>query len=75
MVDVLADDAVNEQPLVLEKRDLGPLTILFGKENGKYPHGNSLLITGTDKTAIVDPCLGVVAVSYTHLTLPTIYSV
>jgi glyoxylase-like metal-dependent hydrolase (beta-lactamase superfamily II) len=61
VVDVLADDAVNEQPLVLEKRDLGPLTILFGKENGKYPHGNSLLITGTDKTAIVDPCLGVVA--------------
>ena len=66
MVDVVADKTASDESLVLEEpvleeRALGPLTILFGKENGKYPHGNSLVITGTDKTAIVDPCLGVVA--------------
>lgn len=41
-------------------RHIGPITILFGYENGKYPHGNSFLIRGEKQTAIVDPCLGVV---------------
>ena len=45
----------------LVDRKLGPLTILFGVENGKYPQGNSLLVKGTKKTAIIDPSLGVVA--------------
>ncbi|MBD3648000.1 MAG: MBL fold metallo-hydrolase [Pseudomonadales bacterium] len=41
-------------------RDIGPVRILFGYDNGKYPHGNSFLIRGGEQTAIVDPCLGVV---------------
>lgn len=41
-------------------RQIGPLTILFGVENGKYPHGNSLLVKGTEKSVIIDPSLGVV---------------
>lgn len=49
------------EPADLVDRSLGPLTILFGHENGKYPHGNSLVIRGADRSVIVDPCLGVVA--------------
>ena len=45
----------------LVDRDIGPLTILFGYENGKNPQGNSLLIRGSTQTVLVDPCLGVVA--------------
>jgi glyoxylase-like metal-dependent hydrolase (beta-lactamase superfamily II) len=43
-------------------RDLqiGPITILFGYQNGKYPQGNSLLVTGRNETVIIDPCLGVI---------------
>ena len=48
-------------PADLIDRHIGPLTILFGYENGKYPHGNSLLIRGSNQAVIVDPCLGVVA--------------
>ncbi len=42
-------------------RDIGPITILFGLENGKYPYGNSFTVTGTEQSVIVDPCLGIVA--------------
>ncbi|MDP7577891.1 MAG: MBL fold metallo-hydrolase, partial [Pseudomonadales bacterium] len=42
-------------------RDIGPMTILFGVENGKYPQGNSLLIQGGDKTVMIDPCLGIIS--------------
>jgi glyoxylase-like metal-dependent hydrolase (beta-lactamase superfamily II) len=45
----------------LEERSMGPVTVLFGFEHGKYPYGNSLLVRGTQKTAIIDPSLGVVA--------------
>jgi len=45
----------------LQQRQIGPLTILFGKDNGKYPQGNSLLIQGSRSSAIIDPSLGVVA--------------
>lgn len=31
------------------------VTVLTGTANGKYPAGNSLLVRGTDHTAIVDP--------------------
>ena len=41
-------------------RQLGPLTILFGVDNGKYPQGNSLLVTGANKSALIDPSLGIV---------------
>ena len=40
---------------------IGPLTVLYGYDNGKYPQGNSLLVRGRDETAIIDPSLGVVA--------------
>ena len=57
----MVEEVLNVEAVALKEKEIGPLTILFGKENGKYPHGNSLLIKGSKKTAIVDPCLGVVA--------------
>jgi len=42
-------------------KKLGPLTILFGVENGKYPQGNSLLVEGSQKTVLIDPSLGIVS--------------
>ena len=45
----------------LVDREIGPLTIMFGHENGKYPDGNSVLVKGEKETVIFDPCLGVVA--------------
>ncbi len=51
----------NIDPSTLVERQIGPVTVLFGYENGKYPYGNSCLIVGTRQSAIVDPCLGVVA--------------
>lgn len=38
---------------------LGDITILFGEANGRYPDGNSLLVSGRDQTLLVDPSLGV----------------
>lgn len=40
-------------------RSYGPVTVLFGQGDGRYPDGNSLLITGTDRTLLVDPSLTV----------------
>lgn len=48
-------------PQTLEQRDIGPLTVLFGFENGKYPYGNSLLVRGEKRQAMIDPGLGMVA--------------
>lgn len=48
-------------PTDLVNQEIGPVTVLFGYEQGKYPYGNSLLIRGADQTAIIDPCLGVIA--------------
>lgn len=42
-------------------RSFGPVTVLVGDKNGKYPQGNSLLIRGSGTTAIVDPSMAVVA--------------
>ena len=44
----------------LENLQLGRVTVLFGRNRGKYPEGNSLLVEGADRTAIIDPSLGVV---------------
>ena len=44
----------------LTERVIGPLTILFGRENGKYPQGNTLVVKGQEKTVMIDPSLGVV---------------
>lgn len=54
------NSSVDNSKEMLVDKELGPLTILFGKDNGKYPQGNSLVIKGRDKTAIIDPNLGVV---------------
>lgn len=45
----------------LESRQVGPVTVLFGFENGKYPYGNSFVVKGNTQSVMVDPCLGVVA--------------
>jgi glyoxylase-like metal-dependent hydrolase (beta-lactamase superfamily II) len=45
---------------VLEDRQLGHVTVLFGARGGKYPHGNSLLVRGSAETLIIDPSLSVI---------------
>jgi len=45
--------------------DLGPATVLTGVERGKYPHGNSVLITGTNERVLIDPSLTVAALGRT----------
>jgi glyoxylase-like metal-dependent hydrolase (beta-lactamase superfamily II) len=41
-------------------RPLGRVTVLGGERDGKYPHGNSLLITGSEETVVIDPSLSLV---------------
>src|SRR5262245_49935230 len=41
-------------------RTLGHVTVLFGERGGKYPHGNSLLVSGSEQTLIIDPSLSLV---------------
>lgn len=55
-----ADNPSAIDPASLAEREIGPVTILFGFENGKYPFGNSMLVRGEQQTAIIDPCLGVI---------------
>ncbi|HBZ72538.1 MAG TPA: MBL fold metallo-hydrolase [Deltaproteobacteria bacterium] len=43
-----------------EDRSLGRTTVLFGERGGRYPHGNSLLVVGSEETLIIDPSLGVI---------------
>ena len=40
--------------------DLGPVTVLTGLKAGAYPHGNSVLVQGAERTALLDPSLTVV---------------
>jgi glyoxylase-like metal-dependent hydrolase (beta-lactamase superfamily II) len=48
----------------VERRLLGPhTTVLVGERAGKYPHGNSLLVTGRDASLLVDPSLTVAALA------------
>ncbi len=44
-------------------RDLsvGRVTVLAGDNEGRYPHGNSVVIRGTEATAIIDPSQSLVA--------------
>ena len=37
----------------------GGVTLLASPEGGRYPSGNSLLISGTDRTVLVDPSIEV----------------
>ncbi|MDJ0785868.1 MAG: MBL fold metallo-hydrolase [Myxococcota bacterium] len=41
-------------------REIGHTTVLFGAKQGKYPHGNSLLVRGAEHSAIIDPSLAVI---------------
>lgn len=45
--------------MTLRDQELGPVTVLFGEDDGKYPDGNSLLVRGAEETLIIDPALGV----------------
>jgi glyoxylase-like metal-dependent hydrolase (beta-lactamase superfamily II) len=38
-------------------RVLGRTTVLGGERAGKYPHGNSLLVRGSEETVLIDPSL------------------
>jgi len=38
---------------------LGRSTVLVGERAGKYPHGNSLLVEGTEETMLIDPSVAV----------------
>lgn len=40
-------------------RRYGPVTVLFGQGEGRYPDGNSLLVHGADTTLLIDPSLTV----------------
>lgn len=40
-----------------EDRSFGGATVLTGQRGGKYPHGNSLLVQGSNETIVVDPSL------------------
>lgn len=41
-------------------RTLGAVTILGGERGGRYPHGNSMLVAGTEETLLVDPSLSLI---------------
>jgi glyoxylase-like metal-dependent hydrolase (beta-lactamase superfamily II) len=45
----------------LEDREIGPVRVLFGREGGRYPDANSLLVQGSQERVIVDPALGLLA--------------
>jgi glyoxylase-like metal-dependent hydrolase (beta-lactamase superfamily II) len=36
----------------------GPVTVLMGDRGGRYPDGNSVLVRGSEATAIIDPAVG-----------------
>lgn len=40
-------------------RVIGGITVLTGAENGKYPDGNAVIVSGTDRTVMIDPSLTV----------------
>jgi glyoxylase-like metal-dependent hydrolase (beta-lactamase superfamily II) len=48
-------------PDALEDQQLGAVTVLYGDRRGKYPHGNTLIVRGSEQTIAIDPSLGLVA--------------
>ena len=56
--------------MMRERLETGACTVLFGKERGKYPEGNSLVVRGGEGALIVDPSLGVVARAQAGEALP-----
>jgi glyoxylase-like metal-dependent hydrolase (beta-lactamase superfamily II) len=45
---------------VFEEQSFGATTVYYGAKHGKYPHGNSLVVRGTNETVVIDPSLGLV---------------
>lgn len=48
-------------PALPADRVFGRTTVLGGEQRGKYPHGNSLLVAGTEESLLVDPSLSLVS--------------
>lgn len=44
-----------------EDRVYGNVTVHFGRHGGKYPHGNSIVVRGSEESLVIDPSLGLVA--------------
>jgi glyoxylase-like metal-dependent hydrolase (beta-lactamase superfamily II) len=47
----------------------GHTEVLFGEKNGKYPHGNSVLVRGAEETVLIDPSISVIDM---HARLPRV---
>ena len=41
--------------------DFGRVRVIVGDRGGKYPHGNSLLVRGTEETVVIDPSLALLS--------------
>ncbi|MEW6268934.1 MAG: MBL fold metallo-hydrolase [Thermodesulfobacteriota bacterium] len=50
----MADDQTRD-------RVIGRVTVLGGERGGRYPHGNSLLVTGSEEAMLIDPSLSLAA--------------
>jgi glyoxylase-like metal-dependent hydrolase (beta-lactamase superfamily II) len=48
-------------PAELTEQQIGPVSVLFGYENGKFPYGNSFMVKGEKTSLLVDPGLGLIA--------------
>jgi len=53
--------AAKDTPKKLIERQLGPIEIFYGLDHGKYPQGNSFIVRGEQRSALIDPSLGLVA--------------
>jgi len=52
--------AKNENGERADDRQIGHATVLGGVRGGKYPHGNSLLVEGSEESLIIDPSLSLI---------------
>ena len=43
-----------------DDRQIGQVTVLGAVRGGKYPHGNSLLVEGSEESLIIDPSLSLI---------------
>ena len=50
----MTSTAANE---TVEDQKIGPVTVLYGEQRGKYPDGNPLLVEGSEESLIIDPSL------------------
>ena len=44
----------------MEDLVIGRVTVLFGEKNGKYPHGNTVVVRGDEESLVIDPSLGLI---------------